>query len=73
MQRLSSSRHPIGIVIIDVNGLKLINDTLGHASGGSLICNVASLLRLHFRGDDIVSALAAMSLPPSCPAAPISS
>ncbi|MDD3159098.1 HD domain-containing phosphohydrolase [Anaeromusa sp.] len=55
MQRLSSSRHPIGIVIIDVNGLKLINDTLGHASGDALICNVASLLRLHFRGDDIVS------------------
>lgn len=35
---------PVGIIMCDVNGLKLINDTLGHAQGDRLIKYLGSVL-----------------------------
>lgn len=37
---------PIGFILGDVNGLKIVNDTLGHLAGDKLIQAVASHLRL---------------------------
>ncbi|MCR5175616.1 MAG: GGDEF domain-containing protein [Anaerovibrio sp.] len=34
---------------IDVNGLKVVNDTLGHAAGDELLCGVADCLRNAFK------------------------
>lgn len=36
------------IVMIDVNGLKKVNDSLGHKAGDELICTVADRLRIGF-------------------------
>lgn len=36
---------PVGIIICDVNGLKLINDTLGHAQGDRLIQYMGLVLK----------------------------
>ncbi|HEX3012560.1 MAG TPA: PAS domain S-box protein [Syntrophomonadaceae bacterium] len=36
---------PVGIVMCDINGLKLINDTLGHQAGDRLIQIVGRILR----------------------------
>lgn len=36
------------IIIIDVNQLKYVNDTLGHPAGDELICGVAQILRTVF-------------------------
>lgn len=36
---------PVGIIICDINGLKLINDTLGHQAGDTLIQTVGKILQ----------------------------
>jgi len=56
MQRLSKSReHPITVVCMDVDGLKMVNDTLGHDQGDRILKQCADLLRDVFRKSDIVA------------------
>ncbi|MFN2339734.1 MAG: diguanylate cyclase domain-containing protein [Halanaerobium sp.] len=56
MKRLDSSRQlPISIVMIDVNGLKLFNDTYGHQKGDQLLIKTAEILKKSTRSEDIVS------------------
>ena len=56
MKRLSSARHfPISIVICDIDGLKFINDTLGHDFGDRMLKATASILRKTFRTSDVVA------------------
>lgn len=45
---------PFTIVIGDVNGLKLINDSFGHAVGDKLIKKVAEVIKKGSRYDDII-------------------
>lgn len=42
----------IGLLLIDVDKFKLINDTWGHKTGDATLCNVAGLLQANFRSDD---------------------
>ena len=42
------SEHSVGIVFCDLNELKTINDTLGHAAGDAYICKFADILRQVF-------------------------
>jgi diguanylate cyclase (GGDEF)-like protein/PAS domain S-box-containing protein len=52
----SKGRHyPISLVMADLDGLKVVNDTLGHAAGDHLIKAAAALLRDAFRPDDLVA------------------
>lgn len=44
-----------GVIICDVNGLKLINDTLGHQQGDNLLIKLASILTRCFRSTDVVA------------------
>lgn len=56
IDRLNSSRmYPVSIVIADVDGLKLINDSLGHEAGDKLIQHAAKILRESFRSEDVVA------------------
>lgn len=56
MRRLANGRQlPVGIVVCDVDGLKLINDTLGHEHGDTLIIAVARILTECFRDNDVVA------------------
>ncbi|MCL6559434.1 MAG: diguanylate cyclase, partial [Firmicutes bacterium] len=56
MRRLGSGRHtPIGIIVCDVDGLKLVNDTLGHDAGDRLLAAAANVIRGSFRPDDMVA------------------
>ena len=56
MKRLDTERNfPLSIVIIDVNGLKLINDAFGHKSGDKLLRKVAEMIKRECRADDIIS------------------
>ena len=56
MKRLNSKRNlPITLVMIDVNGLKLVNDAFGHHEGDELLRNVAKVLKTESRANDIVS------------------
>jgi two-component system, cell cycle response regulator len=44
---------PVGIIVVDLNGLKEVNDARGHQDGDLLIQRAASLLKGAFRGDDV--------------------
>jgi len=64
MDRLEQSlirakRHQtlVGVMFIDLDRFKRVNDTLGHAAGDRLICGVARRLRETVRADDIVARL----------------
>jgi diguanylate cyclase (GGDEF)-like protein len=46
---LRRSGRTVAVVIFDVNGLKVVNDSHGHAEGDRVLCTVASLLTRHFR------------------------
>ncbi|WP_199699060.1 sensor domain-containing diguanylate cyclase [Oleomonas cavernae] len=51
---LSSGQRCL-LAFIDVDGLKRVNDTLGHAAGDALIIGVAETLRQGFRRSDIIA------------------
>ncbi len=46
---------PISVIIGDINGLKLINDALGHKMGDKLILETARILTLCCRAGDILA------------------
>jgi diguanylate cyclase (GGDEF)-like protein/PAS domain S-box-containing protein len=56
MKRLADERHgPLSIIVCDINGLKLVNDTMGHNKGDELVKDTARLLKRCFRSSDITS------------------
>jgi diguanylate cyclase (GGDEF)-like protein/PAS domain S-box-containing protein len=55
LQRASASGSPIGILFLDLDHFKLINDSLGHHAGDALLRAVAPRLRAHLRPGDIVA------------------
>ncbi len=56
LKRLDSERlRPISIIIGDVNGLKLVNDTFGHKQGDKLLADISRILKSCFRREDILA------------------
>jgi len=56
MQRLEElGGIPVGIIMGDINGLKLVNDTLGHKVGDNILVATAKALKDCFRDDDLVA------------------
>ncbi len=56
MVRLREERlAPVSVVMVDVDGLKGVNDTLGHAAGDKVLKQTASVLMSVFRTEDIVA------------------
>ncbi len=56
MARLQSGRQfPVSVIMADVDGLKRINDSRGHAAGDELLRQAAAILRLAFRAEDVVA------------------
>lgn len=56
MRRMDQRRQgSVGLIVLDVDGLKLVNDMFGHDSGDKLLFNVASLLTSCFREEDVVA------------------
>lgn len=46
---------PISVIIIDINGLKLVNDTYGYGKGDTILVAVAQDLKRSCRSNDIVT------------------
>lgn len=45
---------PFSIIICDINGLKLINDSFGHVFGDELLVKAAEIIKAASRPDDII-------------------
>jgi len=50
-----SDYYPLGVMMIDVNGLKIINDAYGHDTGDLALKEVAKALTVQFEDKDIIS------------------
>ena len=55
LRRLELARVPrlTGIIVCDLDSLKLVNDNLGHEAGDLLIVEAANLIRSSFRAEDV--------------------
>jgi diguanylate cyclase (GGDEF)-like protein/PAS domain S-box-containing protein len=50
-------QHPVGMLFLDLDGFKLVNDTYGHDVGDRLLATVAEVLRRTVRDTDTVGRL----------------
>jgi len=56
IKRLNITGHlPISIIVADINGLKIINDSLGHEKGDQLLIKSAEILKEVIREGDILA------------------
>ena len=46
---------PISIIMCDINGLKLVNDSFGHYSGDALLKKASETIKKACREDDIIA------------------
>ena len=51
LQELQKSQQALGVVYLDINGLKKANDTHGHTYGDNLLIRAAALLTKIFKND----------------------
>jgi len=56
LERLERGRQfPVSILMADVDHLKMVNDSLGHAVGDAMLKRVAQVLTLTFRSEDVIA------------------
>lgn len=53
LSRAKRRQTPIGVIMVDLDHFKHINDNFGHDAGDLLLVRLASLLKLHIRHEDI--------------------
>lgn len=55
-KRLDSERQlPISVIMADLNGLKLVNDTYGHNKGDEMLIKASQLIKESCRQEDIIA------------------
>lgn len=57
LDAIAADRRRFGVVLLDVNNLKALNDIVGHAAGDALLCDVGEVLRATIRAGDIAARL----------------
>ena len=55
LARARRSKRPLAVALIDVDDLKWVNDTFGHAAGDEVLRAVAEMLRTQTRGIDLAA------------------
>src|SRR6266699_3282967 len=51
-ERTDRTGRPFSVLLLDLDGLKKINDSYGHLVGSRAICRLADILRIHCRAVD---------------------
>lgn len=54
VSRARRQKTPLSLAFVDVDGLKLANDTRGHRAGDELLKGLANVLKAGLRGQDLV-------------------
>lgn len=74
MAHCKRSQEPVGVMMIDVDNLKTLNDLFGHAAGDEMLRGTAKFLSETFRGADLPARLGgdefAVLLPSARPESP---
>ena len=55
LQHARRTHEPLALMFGDLDGLKIVNDTRGHATGDAMIAEAAYVLRSTFRASDLVA------------------
>jgi diguanylate cyclase (GGDEF)-like protein len=55
--RARRSGRPLAVALVDIDDFKWVNDTFGHSAGDRILCDVADVLREHFREIDLPARL----------------
>jgi diguanylate cyclase (GGDEF)-like protein len=56
-QRLRAGPGRVGVLYVDLDGFKAVNDTFGHDAGDDFLVEVAAILRTEVRASDLVGRL----------------
>lgn len=55
MRRFGRTGRPFCVLLLDLDGLKKINDTFGHVAGSRALCRLAEILRVTCRETDLAA------------------
>ncbi len=53
--RIQGEYAAVGLIMCDIDGLKIINDTMGHKTGDDMLISVAHVLKKSFGESDIIA------------------
>jgi diguanylate cyclase (GGDEF)-like protein len=54
VSRYRRFKHPVSVILLDLDGFKAVNDAMGHATGDETLRGVGELLLKHSRGINVV-------------------
>jgi diguanylate cyclase (GGDEF)-like protein/PAS domain S-box-containing protein len=57
LRRARRKRHPLSVLIVDLDHFKRFNDTFGHDAGDFVLRSIAEVFRSFFRADDVLCRL----------------
>jgi len=50
-----AAQDSVGLIVCDVDGLKYVNDNMGHEAGDQLLIKCSAVLKTSFRQDEVVA------------------